>query len=415
MNKRISYSDGVRTLSVAEFQTESFSKEELKPDEGEHLYTQYGKNVKVEFPSPRTENCWVLKADRWVGSIPLAHDLVLRLEPKTPVGNLFRMLEYAHDLKSFEVLDGLVENDPLDDLYSRLAGLLARQVLGRSRKGLYRSYVPENDHLPFVRGSLNLPEALRTPWRVHLPCAYQEHTPDVVENHILSWTLQFIIRHGVCNERNLDLVRRAYRTLAGGVTLQRMSGNDCLGLLYNRLNDDYRPMHALCRFFLEHTGPTHHVGEEKMLPFLVNMAGLYESFVARWVKTHLHTFAPDLTLSTQESMWVDERREFSIAIDLVLSRISTGETFCVLDTKYKAPKNERVVSRDLSQIVSYAVAKQCNRGVLIYPVPLEKGISGTYGRSEISVRTMTFGIEGDLEVAGERFLRELLEWCGYDE
>jgi len=38
---------------------------------------------------------------------------------------------------------------------------------------------------------------------------------------------------------------------------------------------------------LEHSGSTHHAGDHTMLPFLVDMARLYELFVAEWLKTRL--------------------------------------------------------------------------------------------------------------------------------
>lgn len=399
----------VRSIVVREFDTLSLPEGALTPEEGELLYREYGDKVKVEFPSPQTGGKWKLKPRGWVGAIPVGDRLLLRLMPKTEIGNLFRMLEYAYDLKSFHILDGLVPTGSLEDLYSRLARLLAELVLERLRKGLYRDYVPESDYLPFVRGALDLPGALAAPWRVALPCAYEEHTPDVRENRIPAWTLQTIMRHGgICRDDDLSLVRRAWHGLAGSVAAQPVKGSDCLGIPYNRLNEDYRPIHALCRFFLENIGPSHDTGGERMLPFLVDMAGLYESFVGRWIGDHL---PEDLMLVRQERISLGNGNRLSIRIDLVISRVSTGETLCVLDTKYKTP--EQPSSSDLSQIVSYAVAKKCRRGVLVYPEALAHGINASYAGSDIFVRTMTFATAtGNPEESGRRFLDELLAWCG---
>lgn len=401
--------NGVRSILVREFKERFLPADELTLQEGELLYREYGDKVKVEFPSPQTGGQWKLKPRGWVGAIPVGDRLLLRLMPKTEIGNLFRMLEYAYDLKSFHILDGLVHTGSLEDLYSRLARLLAELVLERSRRGLYRDYVPQSDYLPFVRGALDLPGALAAPWRVALPCAYEEHTPDVPENRIPAWTLQTIMRHGgICREDDLSLVRRAWHGLAGSVAAQPAKGSDCLGILYNRLNEDYRPIHALCRFFLENIGPSHHAGGERMLPFLVDMARLYESFVGRWIGEHL---PEDLVLTRQETIYVGNGNRLSIHIDLVISRVSTGEALCVLDTKYKKPKSPS--SSDLSQIVSYAVAKKCRRGVLVYPEALAHGINQSYAGSDIFVRTMTFATAtGDPDDSGTRFLEELLDWCG---
>ena len=49
-----------------------------------------------------------------------------------------------------------------------------------------------------------------------------------------------------------DLARR---TLTGLITLERKKAAECVGRLYNRLSDDYEPLHGLCRFILEQSGP----------------------------------------------------------------------------------------------------------------------------------------------------------------
>ncbi|MCX7038200.1 MAG: hypothetical protein NT005_03560 [Spirochaetes bacterium] len=43
----------------------------------------------------------------------------------------------------------------------------------------------------------------------------------------------------------------------------------------------------MCRFFLESSGPTHEPGGNLMLPFLVDMARLFELFVAEWLQQHI--------------------------------------------------------------------------------------------------------------------------------
>ena len=83
----------------------------------------------------------------------------------------------------------------------------------------------------------------------------------------------------MCTEgRALPLVRRTYRSVHAKARPYPFRANACVGRLYNRLNADYGTLHGLCRFFLDHSGPTHEAGDRTMLPFLVNMASLYEKF-----------------------------------------------------------------------------------------------------------------------------------------
>ncbi len=382
-----------RVIELKEYQKRPLPRSALAEAEGEALWRRYGDQVAVEFPTPKTRHQWQLTSQGWVGFIPLTPELGISLTPKVPVGNLFRMLEYAYKL-DFLTPEGLTDSKSLQELYERLANILAKRVLDRARRGLYRAYLPDADTLPYVRGSLDLRRRLRRPWAVDLPCAFEEHTADLEENQILAWTLLRIARSGACTERVLPTVRRAYRLLQGSVSLEPFLPEACLGRLYNRLNDDYRPLHALCRFFLEHAGPTHERGDREMIPFLVPMARLFEFFVAEWLRAHLPA---RYRLEVQENVHFGEVRELRFQIDLVLYDAEIGRPVAVLDTKYKNP--ERPSERDVQQVVAYAESKECREAVLVYPVetPLDVRVGG------IRVRSMVFDLEGDLDAGGESF------------
>jgi 5-methylcytosine-specific restriction enzyme subunit McrC len=309
------------------------------------------------------------------------------------------MLEVAYRLE-FKVLERLVGCQSLAEFYERLANILARRVLDRGRQGFYRAYLGQTEQLPYVRGQLDVRQLIQSPTQIKLKCHYQEHTADIEENQILAWTLFRIARSGMCTERVLPTVRRAYRSLQGLVTLTPHPPKACLGCWYNRLNDDYRPLHALCRFFLEQSGPSHQVGDRMMLPFLVNMARLYELFVAEWLKAHL---PPGFNLKVQEKVNIGQANTLYFDIDLVLYEAKTGAIRCVLDTKYKAPNAP--APDDVSQVVTYAEAKGCREAILIYPIPLSQPLDEMIGN--IRVRSLTFSLDNDLEHAGQIFVKEL--------
>jgi 5-methylcytosine-specific restriction enzyme subunit McrC len=388
-------------LSLEEYQPAFFPREQISEALGEMLWHTYGNQVAVDFPSPKTAGQWQLTSQGWVGHIPLTSELGLALIPKVSLDNLFGMLEYAYQLKSFRFLEGLTDCRSLEELYERLAHVLARRVLDRGRKGFYRTYVSETERLSFVRGRLDVWHTIRRPWDVQPQCHYQEHTADVTENQILAWTLLRIAHSGSCTERVLPTIRRAYHALHGFASIQPFGPRDCVGRLYNRLNEDYHPLHALCRFFLEHSGPSHEMGDHKVLPFLVNMGRLYELFVAEWLKAHL---PQHVVLRAQETVDIGEGDVLRFQIDLVLYDAETGKARCVLDTKYKAPNGPD--PGDVAQVVAYAEMKGCNNAILVYPTPLPKPLDESIGN--IRVQSMTFSLAGDLETAGRSFLHSLL-------
>ncbi len=392
-------------IELVEYGSLLLEREEISEAVGEILWHNYDKQVGVDFPSPKTGNRWRITARGWVGQIPLTSDIHLALRPKVELDNLFRMLEYAYHLKSFRFLEGLFDCQSLEDFYERLAELLAHKILHRGRQGFYCAYLAKTEDLPYVQGRINVREVIRKPWNLKVQCDYEEHTADVEENQILAWTLWCIARNGLCTERVLPTVRRAYHLLQGLVTVQPKNSQDCVGRQYNRLNEDYRLLHALCRFFLEQTGPSFDRGEHPMLPFLVDMARLYERFVAEWLKAHQETvlLSQGLEVKSQERFYVGQGLYFDI--DLVLQDVATGVTKYVLDTKYKAPNLP--ASSDIAQVVAYAEARECQEAILVYPTSLIEPLDIRIGR--VRIRSLTFSLVGNLEKAGYRFLEDLLE------
>lgn len=395
----------LRVIELPEYETKSFAKDDLTEDLVRVLLDGYGRQIAVEAPWFQNGNMWRLTSQGWVGYIPLTHDVHFSLVPKVPIQNLFGMLEYAYRLKGFRILEGLVDSESIAELYDRLALLLAKRILDRVRRGLYRSYLGQDDDLPYVRGRLDLLAHLKDPARVTLPCRFEEHTADLEDNQILMWTLTRVLECGVCTERSLPFVRQARRALLGFACTSAFSAENCVDRLYNRLNDDYEPMHALCRFFLEHTGPTHRVGDRRMLPILVDMERLFELFVVEWLKRHV---SDRYLVRGQENVQFTMGQTVSINIDVTVEDVSTGQTVLVLDTKYKAP--EQPAPADIEQVVAYAAAKGSRRAVLVYPARLPGAIAGLWGQ-DIRVESLAFRLDGDIEICGLELLTQLLPAC----
>jgi 5-methylcytosine-specific restriction enzyme subunit McrC len=388
-----------RIIDLTEYVPRKLEREEITPAIEEALWRNYRNQVKVESPSFQTGGKWKLTSQGWVGHIPLTPEFHLALLPKIQLKNLFGMLEYAYQLKSFRFLQGLIDCQSLEDFYSQLAYLLARRILDRGCKGFYRTYVPKTGQLAYIRGRLNIRQAIQKPWDVKLSCYYEEHSGDIEENQILAWTLFIIGRSGLCSERVSPTVRQAYHALQGLVTPHPRSAEDCIGRIYNRLNEDYRPLHALCRFFLESSGASHERGDRTMLPFLVDMAKLYELFVSEWLQENP---PQGFFFKKQHPVEIGQNRHFRI--DLILCHVATGEARTVLDTKYKAP--DRAADTDIYQMISYAKATRCSEAFLLYPADLKEPLD--IRSDDIRVRSLTFSLEDDLDRAGQDFLQQLL-------
>ncbi|MBX2997811.1 MAG: hypothetical protein KF893_04825 [Caldilineaceae bacterium] len=384
-------------LILTEYAPLRLPAQALSTAEGEMLWQRYGKYVAVEFPSPKTEDQWQLTSQGWIGYISLSPRIGLSLQPKVPLRNLFRMIEIAYGLEPLRFSDDLFRCNTLAEFYAHLALLLARRVRNRWRAGLYQSYKTLTAELPYVRGKILLGRVLTTPPANRMPCRYQEPTVDGEENRILLWTLWRILRSGFCEGAMDESVRQLFRTLAGIITLEPQQPSVCVNRSYNRLNEDYRALHALCRFFLEGSGPGLAAGDHEMLAFLIDMAHLYERFVAAWI---VENTPAGMRVRLQERLHFGAERGHTFAIDVVLYDQQSGEPCAVLDTKYKTPTSSPT-SSDLAQVVAYATAKGCKDAFLVYPVELASPFDHRIG--DVRVRTLSFPLTGDLSQTGIEF------------
>jgi 5-methylcytosine-specific restriction enzyme subunit McrC len=188
-----------------------------------------------------------------------------------------------------------------------------------------------------------------------LHCNYEELPADVEENAILLWALHVASRLTLSRDDVRRQIRRAYRNLVGDVSLEPKAAHDCLGRFYNRLNDDYRPMHGLCCFLIEHTGPSVAIAEHKFLPFQLNV-----QYFAR----------------------LNANADLSFIIDLVLRDRMSGQALAVIDTKYKL--HETPSEDDVKSMVAYAVRLGVSKAYLVYPFRLARPIEAKIGSVDVS-------------------------------
>jgi 5-methylcytosine-specific restriction enzyme subunit McrC len=388
----------MQTIELTEFEAVSLPPDVLTEADARLIDAVYRSQLLVTPPSYQTNNQWKLKAQGWVGHMPLTPDLRVIVAPKVTVYNLFRMLECAYDLDVFRPKNR-TQVTSLRDFYDRLAHILAERVQQRSKQGFFRAYEPRSNRLPVVRGRLDLREMARQPVGVALPCDYELFSADTPDNQIIHWTLRHIIRSGLCRPETQQRVRHAYNALSGLVTPTPFTSEACVGRTYTRLNEDYRPMHLLCRFFLANSGPAHRHGDMEIQPFLVDMAALFEKFVARWLEQHLPS---QFSVTAQEHRTLDNGA-LTVNIDLVLRERATGHVLAVLDTKYKA--DNRPSPNDIYQIDSYADIAVAPTAILIYPEPLAQPLSIRNGN--VHIRSAVFDLSGDLESAGRRLLTQI--------
>lgn len=263
---------------------------------------------------------------------------------------------------------------------------------------MYCTYLPHTQPLSYLKGRIDLKKVIQSPWKIKINCHYSEQTRDVEDNQILFWTLYCISHTEFCNEQVRALIRQAYHALQGYITLQAFTSRDCVDRQYNRLDEDYRSLHLLCRFFLNHICPSHELGGYHSYPFLIDMCHLFEQFVAEWLKKYLPN---QYKIEIQK---FNKYGQINFVYDLVLYDTQTNQSICILDTKYK--NDAKPDNQDIFQVIAYAVSQKCAKAILVYPMSLATPFQERIGYIQVS--SLSFALDGDLDRAGQKFLQDLL-------
>jgi 5-methylcytosine-specific restriction enzyme subunit McrC len=358
--------------------------------------------IEVDLPNALHPKTYLLRSRGWVGHIPASQRTIVSVVPKTPITNVFGMLEIAYDLKDLKLFDGITFVNQLKECFDSLAGIFSRKVVDRARKGLYRAYISIDEELSTVRGRLN---ACRTALNVgagrpQLRCEYEENTVDVTDNRILLATLNVIARQGVSRIDALQSLRNAWRALSGTISLTSVTSSDCVGRSYNRLNDDYRTLHGMCRFFLDHAGPAVQRGAHGLLPFAIDMPRLFERCVAAWLSLYL---PEHVAVSEQFKAILSGGSGLVFKMDLVLKSRTDGRVLAVLDTKYKLDSSPS--TGDVAQVVAYATELSCYRAILVYPMNLTQSFVADVG--PVRVTRASFDTQLPPNLSGHGLLRQL--------
>ena len=290
---------------------------------------------------------------------------------KVPIQNFFYMLAVSFDLEP-SFLDETAAFQRIDEVFEFVIRYFAELVDQRIRDGLYRNYRETEDNLPVVRGRIGFDQDIRLNHilRHRTFCRYTEFTWDIAENQIIRQVVE-LIRHWVTKPDLRGELLRIDRLLYE-ITPTQHPAKMIERFNYHRLNDDYEPIHKLCRLFLEGSTLSEDEGAFEFRTFLFNMNDLFERFVTAALRQRLPT---GLDLVPQHVIHLDQRHRIRMRPDIVIRE--RGALVLLADCKYKRLGEEEFKHPDNYQMLAYCTAQGLERGLLIYP------------KHEVGIQTMT--------------------------
>lgn len=346
------------TIQLSEH--EAVSIPDLKAAQAQRLRDHYGKYLDVTRAFDGAG--YDLKAKGYVGVIVLP-DLVIRINSKVPVHNLFVMLARAYGL-DVQLRRELATLDAGDSLLEFVAGVFVGQVDALVRQGIARGYVDRDERYAYLRGRLLVGEQVRRSavafTRFHQRA--NEFTADLLENRILQATLSLLLRHYYRKTALRSLLRRTLSAFSEVIPVA-VRPTDCDRVVYTRLNRRYEPTIRLARLLLQLLSPEGHQGPTPFPAFLLPMHDVYEKFVAN-VLNDGFAARPGWRVVAQKHIYLDEDKREPGNPDLVIYR--DGKEVMVIDTKYKE-FGEKPNPDDRNQMFAYCRALGVAEGMLLYP------------------------------------------------
>ncbi|WP_405375090.1 MULTISPECIES: McrC family protein [unclassified Microbacterium] len=288
--------------------------------------------------------------------------VTIHVMPKTPLENIV----YMASLGGMQLAPGALVGHGVDrSLPSALAQAFVQTVDAATRRGLVKGYRTIQESASVVRGRWDIARQLRVRPGIPLPIEidYDEFSEDTDENRILHSAIRLLggltdlpgaVRVSLAR---LRMMFAEVGTVPRGAALPNVT--------LTRLTQHYDPPLRLARVILDALSWTHVEGPSRGGSFLVNMANVFERYVAARVSEHLRDAGVALT-AQDRAWWLDVDRVISLRPDLVIRRADHVVT--VADTKYKnlsvnagSPANS-----DVYQAVAYALALGVSTAHLIY-------------------------------------------------
>lgn len=330
---------------------------DLSLDEATYLAQHFGGRVSVTRRA--AEPLFRVNPEQYVGVVTLPSGRALRFLPKVPAANLLAMLAIAYELPELhaEAASLGTFEEVLELFVSHFSGMVAERI----DVGLYRTYEAKEERLRVLRGRLDLEKQVRQFTLDHeVHCRFSELTWDVPENQIVRHVIHLLSRWGF--SRGLQRRLRELDVTMSEITDRSFAPDDVDGFQYNRLNEDYREIHKFCRFFLESSSLSEEKGPFQFRSFLLDMDHLFEKFVTAVLEQRQ---PPKYHVLPQQPGALDVAHQIGIKPDILVNK--AGLAVSTADCKYIRQIKGEVKNENVFQVLSYCVAHNVKRGMLLYP------------------------------------------------
>jgi len=316
------------------------------------------------------------------------------------INNIYHMLAYAFQLLKS---DGYAScgTEEFENTADLLSAILARGITAQIKRGLGKSYNDAQEQTSTPRGKIDISASISSGAirQRRLDCCFDEFTCDTYLNRIVKTTALLLLRCDIPLERKKEL-RHLMRYFADVGVLEHHRIN--WKIRYNKNNQSYRMLIAICNLVITGLLQTTKDGEVKMLRFLdeQRMCRLYEKFILEYYRRE----HPEVSAASSQISWaLDDEMELllpTMQSDIMLTY--DNRRTLIIDAKYykeilQLHRGKKTVrSSHLYQIFTYVKNEDKTgsgkvSGLLLYARTTEETepfLSVTMGGNLIEVRSL---------------------------
>ena len=273
-----------------------------------------------------------------------------------PIKNVYYMLTYA-----FKVLKGQgyqkLATEEFHHTADLMSAVLAKGIAIQLKRGLGKEYLAQVEELSTLRGKIEIAESIKSQCTLgkKLVCTYDEFLVNNRMNRIIKSTLNLLLKADISKARKKELRKlMVYFRDVELVDLKTVNWN----LQYNKNNQSYRMMIAICYLVVKGLLQTTSDGNMKMMSFLDErrMNRLYEKFILEYYKKHY----PELNANAAQIPWaLDDGIGEMLPIMQSDIQLQKENSILIIDAKYYKSttqmnfKKYSLHSNNLYQIFTY--------------------------------------------------------------
>lgn len=309
-----------------------------------------------------------LKFKQFVGVIQV-DGLLVEIHPKADKqdedrkwkGVLIEMLKRCGRLKADNAGNALLRRQNIN-LLEVYFDLFLTEINSLIHGGLIKKYRKETSNVNALKGKLEFAGHLRKNLihKERFLTTHQVYDRDHLLHQVLRYGLEIVRDFSMGS----SIHGKAVRILMDFPEVKRIIPNATIlnSIQLNRKTAPYERALELAKFIIMNYSPDISGGRNNMIALLFDMNLLWEEYILKELKKHIHLNNLPFTVQGQSIKSFIEYR--TIRPDIVLK--TENETI-VIDTKWKVPLYNQASIEDLRQMYTYARFWQAKKVVLLYP------------------------------------------------